>query len=107
MSGSHPAPSPTLATPPEVGPEQLWYNVTYHLLTAVVIPRPVGWISTISADGVRNVAPYSYINLMGSDPFYVAFGSHNEKDTISNLRKVPVFVANIVSMDLLEKMNFT
>jgi len=90
-----------------VGPEDWAYNDFYHLVTAMVIPRPVGWISTISPDGIRNVAPYSYFNLMGSDPFYVAFGSHNEKDTISNLRKVPEFVANIVSMDLLERMNFT
>ena len=56
---------------------------------------------------MRNLAPYSYFNLMGSDPFYVAFGSTTEKDTISNLRKVPEFVANIVTMHLLEKMNFT
>ena len=107
MPGSHAAPSPTLDAPLEVGPEDWAYNDFYHLVTAMVIPRPVGWISTISPGGVRNVAPYSYFNLMGSDPFYVAFGSHNEKDTISNLRKVPEFVANIVSMDLLEKMNFT
>src|SRR3982751_1858147 len=107
MPGSHPAPSPVLEAPLEVGPEDWAYTDFYHLVTAMVIPRPVGWISTISPDGVRNLAPYSYFNLMGSDPFYVAFGSHNEKDTISNLRNVPEFVANIVSMDLLERMNFT
>jgi flavin reductase (DIM6/NTAB) family NADH-FMN oxidoreductase RutF len=56
---------------------------------------------------VRNLAPYSYFNLMGSDPFYVAFGSTGVKDTLTNLREVPEFVANIVSMDLLERMNFT
>ena len=53
------------------------------------------------ASGVRNVAPYSYFNLMGSDPFYVAFGSTGVKDSLTNLREVPEFVANIVSMDLL------
>jgi flavin reductase (DIM6/NTAB) family NADH-FMN oxidoreductase RutF len=44
---------------------------------------------------------------MGSDPFYVAFGSTGVKDTLSNLREVPQFVANIVTMHLLEQMNFT
>jgi flavin reductase (DIM6/NTAB) family NADH-FMN oxidoreductase RutF len=56
---------------------------------------------------VRNVAPYSYFNLMGSDPPYVAFGSTGIKDSLRNLRAVPEFVANIVTMHLLERMNFT
>ena len=56
---------------------------------------------------MRNVAPYSYFNLMGSDPPYVAFGSTGVKDSLRNLREVPEFVANIVTMDLLERMNFT
>jgi flavin reductase (DIM6/NTAB) family NADH-FMN oxidoreductase RutF len=64
-------------------------------------------MSTISAGGVRNLAPYSYFNLMGSDPFYVAFGSTGIKDTLSNLREIPEFVVNIVTMHVLEQMNFT
>src|SRR4051812_7735203 len=76
-------------------------------MTALVIPRPIGWISTVSASGVRNLAPYSYFNLMGSDPVYVAFGSTGVKGTLTNLREVPSFVANIVSMHVLEEMNFT
>jgi len=79
----------------------------YQLLTALVVPRPIGWISTVSASGVRNLAPYSYFNLMGSDPFYVAFGSSGVKDTLANIRATGQFVANIVTMDLMEKMNFT
>jgi flavin reductase (DIM6/NTAB) family NADH-FMN oxidoreductase RutF len=107
MTGSHTSPPRVLEKPIEVGPEDWQEREFYQLMTALVIPRPVGWISTISPGGHRNLAPYSYFNLMGSDPFYVAFGSHNEKNTVSNLRKVPEFVANIVSMHLLEKMNFT
>jgi flavin reductase (DIM6/NTAB) family NADH-FMN oxidoreductase RutF len=107
MTGSHSSPPRVLAEPIEVGPEDWQERDFYQLMTALVIPRPIGWISTMSPDGGRNLAPYSYFNLMGSDPFYVAFGSHNEKNTVSNLRKVPEFVANIVSMHLLEKMNFT
>ena len=50
MPGSHAAPSPILDTPLEVGPEDWAYNDFYHLVTAMVIPRPVGWISTIAPD---------------------------------------------------------
>jgi flavin reductase (DIM6/NTAB) family NADH-FMN oxidoreductase RutF len=107
MTASHPAPPRELDRPLEVSPGDWAEREFYLMMTALVIPRPVGWISTVSPDGVRNLAPYSYFNLMGSDPFYVAFGSTTEKDTISNLRKVPEFVANIVTMHLLEKMNFT
>jgi flavin reductase (DIM6/NTAB) family NADH-FMN oxidoreductase RutF len=57
-------------------------------------PRPVGWISTIWKNGVRNLAPYSYFNPMGSDPPYVAFGSTGVKDSLLNLGEVPEFVAN-------------
>src|SRR4030081_419980 len=107
MSGSHNAPPGALERPLEVGPEDFGQRDFYLLMTALVIPRPIGWISTISAAGVRNLAPYSYFNLMGSDPAYVAFGSTGVKDSLANLREVPEFVANIVTMHLIEKMNFT
>jgi len=107
MPASHATPPNTLDRPLEVGAQDWSRQEFYQLMTALVIPRPIGWISTISASGTNNVAPYSYFNLMGSDPFYVAFSSHTVKDTIANLREVPQFVANIVSMQLLEKMNFT
>jgi flavin reductase (DIM6/NTAB) family NADH-FMN oxidoreductase RutF len=107
MSRSHDAPPETLDRALEVGPGDWQGPAFYQLMTALVIPRPIGWISTISAKGVRNIAPYSYFNLMGSDPFYVAFGSTGVKDSLANLREVPEFVANIVTMDLLERMNFT
>jgi flavin reductase (DIM6/NTAB) family NADH-FMN oxidoreductase RutF len=107
MAGSHDAPPDVLDRPLEVGPGDWPVREFYLLMTALVIPRPIGWISTVSASGVRNVAPYSYFNLMGSDPFYVAFGSTGVKDSVSNLREVPEFVANIVTMHILEKMNFT
>lgn len=107
MPGSHAAPPKTLERPLEVAPEDWSTREFYLLMTALVIPRPIGWISTISASGVRNLAPYSYFNLMGSDPFYVAFGSTGVKDSLTNLREVPEFVANIVTMHLLEQMNFT
>lgn len=107
MPASHSAPPQSLEVPLEVSPADWTTREFYQLMTALVIPRPIGWISTLSASGVRNLAPYSYFNLMGSDPFYVAFGSTGVKDSLTNLREVPEFVANIVSMHVLEEMNFT
>jgi flavin reductase (DIM6/NTAB) family NADH-FMN oxidoreductase RutF len=104
---SHDAPPQTLDRALELGPDDWQGPGFYQLMTALVIPRPIGWISTASEKGVRNIAPYSYFNLMGSDPPYCAFGSTGEKDSLRNLREIPEFVANIVTMDLLERMNFT
>lgn len=107
MAASHDAPPRVLDRPLEVGPGDWNQREFYLLMTALVIPRPIGWISTVSASGVRNLAPYSYFNLMGSDPFYVAFGSTGVKDTLTNVRETKQFVANIATLHLLEKMNFT
>src|SRR4029077_5849762 len=107
ITATHDAPPKTLDRALEVAPGDWQRQDFYHLLPALVLPRPIGWISTISAAGVRNLAPYSYFNLMGSDPAYVAFGSTGVKDSLQNLREVPEFVANIVTMHLLEGMNFT
>ncbi len=107
MAASHDAPPRVLDRPLEVAPSDWDRREFYLLMTALVIPRPIGWMSTVSASGVRNLAPYSYFNLMGSDPFYVAFGSTGVKDTLTNVRETRQFVANIATMHLLEKMNFT
>lgn len=107
MAASHDTPPRELDRPLEVAPGDWPQREFYLLMTALVVPRPIGWMSTISASGVRNLAPYSYFNLMGSDPFYVAFGSTGVKDTLTNVRETKQFVANIATMHLLEKMNFT
>ncbi len=107
MNDAHAGPPESLSAPLELSPEDWPNRDLYQLMTALVIPRPIGWISTISAGGVRNLAPYSYFNMMGSDPFYVAFGSSGVKDSLANIREVPQFVANIVTVDLIEVMNFT
>ncbi len=107
MPPSHEAPPRTLDRPLEIAPGDWSGQEFYRVTTGLVIPRPIGWISTVSASGRRNLAPYSYFNLMGSAPCYVAFASDTVKDTVANLREVPQFVANIVTMHLLEKMHFT
>lgn len=80
----------------------------YHLLTALVVPRPVGWVSTISASGQTNLAPFGYFNMCSADPPVLHItdsGSHT--DTLRNIRETGAFVCNVVSWDLVEAMNHT
>jgi flavin reductase (DIM6/NTAB) family NADH-FMN oxidoreductase RutF len=72
---------------------------------ALVAPRPVGWISTLSAEGVPNLAPYSYFNAFAQDPHYVGFGSGGRKDTLTNIAATGDFAVNIATYELREAMN--
>lgn len=79
----------------------------YFLLTALVIPRPIAWVSSIAPDGRANLAPYSYFNAVANDPPYVMFSSVGCKDSLRNIKATGEFVLNIVPMTLSEQMNFT
>jgi len=83
----------------------------HKLLNGVVVPRPIGWISTVDENGVRNLAPYSWFQIASSTPPVVMFsaGKRNgvAKDSALNAIATGGFVANIVSGDLLEAMNAT
>ena len=72
---------------------------------AIVMPRPIGWISTISASGQANLAPYSFFNAFSDNPYYVAFGSGGLKDTLSNIESTKEFAVNLATYDLREAMN--
>lgn len=78
------------------------HNLPHDPLNALVAPRPIAWISTLSRDGVANLAPYSYFNLLAPTPPQVMFSSHDpkadgsEKDTIANVRDTGVFCVNLV-----------
>jgi flavin reductase (DIM6/NTAB) family NADH-FMN oxidoreductase RutF len=72
---------------------------------AIVVPRPVGWISTVSEDGVNNLAPYSFFNAFSDAPNYVAFGSGGRKDSLRNVEATGVFAINLATFDLREAMN--
>ncbi|MDE2384671.1 MAG: flavin reductase family protein [Alphaproteobacteria bacterium] len=72
---------------------------------AVVVPRPIGWISTLSAAGAANLAPYSFFNAFSDDPYYVAFGSGGRKDTLANVEATGEFVFNLATHELREAMN--
>lgn len=91
----------------EVDPGELPERATYRLLTGLVVPRPIAWVSTRSPQGVANVAPHSYANILSSDPPVVHFTSTGVKDTLTNVRATGEFVVNVVTADLLEPMNLT
>ncbi|MBL8792226.1 MAG: flavin reductase family protein [Rhizobiales bacterium] len=74
-------------------------------IKAIVAPRPIGWISTISETGVNNLAPYSFFNLFSDNPSYVAFGSGGRKDSLTNISASGEFAVNLATFDLREQMN--
>lgn len=91
----------------EIDPARLEGREPYFLITSLVVPRPIAWVSTISASGTLNVAPHSYFNVISSNPWIVHFTSTGEKDTLRNVRETGEFVVNLVTRELVDEMNFT
>jgi flavin reductase (DIM6/NTAB) family NADH-FMN oxidoreductase RutF/rhodanese-related sulfurtransferase len=92
--------------------EKLAPGNRYKLLTGVVVPRPIAWVTSLDENGVVNAAPFSYFNMMGSDPPIVAFGPSwhadgRPKDTAHNIRITGEFVINMVDESLAQQMNLT
>jgi flavin reductase (DIM6/NTAB) family NADH-FMN oxidoreductase RutF len=83
------------------------HGLPHDPFKAIVAPRPIGWISSLSESGVPNLAPYSFFNAISSNPHLVIFSSEGHKDSVSNIEKTGEFVANLVSRDLAEVMNRT
>ena len=82
-------------------------NEIYHLLNAAIAPRPVAWVSTISADGVPNLAPHSYTTIFATDPPTVGFVSVGRKDSLRNCEATGELVLNIAGQTLLAQLNTT
>jgi flavin reductase (DIM6/NTAB) family NADH-FMN oxidoreductase RutF len=92
-----------IVDPASTAPQQL-----YKLLIGSIVPRPIGFVSTVSPDGVRNLAPFSFFNGVCGNPPVVCFStSYREprKDTYVNVKATGEFVVNIVSEEFAEKMN--
>ena len=81
------------------------HRLPHSPLNAIVAPRPIGWISTIGKDGTRNLAPYSFFNLINYDPPLVAFASSGWKDTVANIEASGEFVWNLATRAQAEAMN--
>lgn len=86
-------------------------KVGYKLLTGLVVPRPIGWIGTRRPDGSNNLAPFSFFNVVSSNPPVVLFsaGVHSDrpKDSATLAEESGVFTVNIVSEDVVEAMSVT
>ncbi|WP_430400705.1 flavin reductase family protein [Flavobacterium sp.] len=86
-------------------------SVLYKLLTGTIIPRPIGWISTIDENGINNLAPFSFFNAVGEDPPHLMFSTvrsgNKNKDTLNNVLQNKQFVVNLVTEETVEQMNMT
>jgi flavin reductase (DIM6/NTAB) family NADH-FMN oxidoreductase RutF len=95
----------------QFNPQEMDQKSIYTLLTGAIIPRPIGWISSISEDGIPNLAPFSFFNAVGDDPPHVMFstsrGNNTNKDTLNNVLRTKQFVVNMVTEELTERMNMT
>lgn len=95
----------------QLDPTNLEPSAIYKLITGAIIPRPIGWISTIDKNGINNLAPFSYFNAVGEDPPHVMFstvrGNHTNKDTLNNVLENKQFVVNMVTEEVVEQMNLT
>ncbi len=83
-----------------------------RVLTGVVVPRPIAFVSTMSKDGLINLAPYSFFNAVAYDPPTIVFSSSRHagdkrKDTLAHIEETGEFVVNIVVDDIAEAMNRT
>src|SRR3990172_4391765 len=102
-----------------IRPQELPPREFYRLLITSVVPRPIAWVSSISKDGIYNLAPFSFFNALCATPPLLGFcpgiRSHDVrqalgtgiKDTLRNVRETGEFVVNVVTYPLVEAMNLT
>jgi flavin reductase (DIM6/NTAB) family NADH-FMN oxidoreductase RutF len=97
----------------EITPASLPWNSLYKILVGSVAPRPIGWISTVDTEGIPNLAPFSFFNVVCANPPTILFcpmvrGTDGKtKDTLHNIRATGEFVVNIVTESLAAAMNAT
>jgi flavin reductase (DIM6/NTAB) family NADH-FMN oxidoreductase RutF len=96
----------------QIDPAQHTDADNYKLLTNLVVPRPIAWVTSLSQSGVINLAPFSFFNAVGSDPLYVVVSigfrdSGAPKDTAKNIQTSGEFVVNMVTEKLLVAMNIS
>ena len=96
-----------------IDPQGANYPDVYKVLIGSIVPRPIAFVSTLSREGIRNLAPFSFFTAVSANPPVLAFcptkrpGPHPYKDTLANVLATREFVVNIVSEEFAEKMNMT
>ena len=96
----------------KINPAEISIKEMYGHLVNLITPRPIAWVSTVSSEGVNNLAPYSFFNGVSANPPAVCFSPVNtrdgeKKDTVLNIEATRQFVINVVPAALAEKMNQT
>ncbi len=96
----------------ELDPDHMRTRDIYGWMVDLITPRPIAWVSTISSDGICNLAPFSFFNGVGANPPLLMFCPANNrdgkpKDTLANIQGNGQFVVNLVTMDVAEAMNLT
>jgi flavin reductase (DIM6/NTAB) family NADH-FMN oxidoreductase RutF len=94
----------------QIDPEQT-PSAAYKVLIGCVVPRPIAWVSSVSSEGVHNLAPFSFFNAVCSNPPTVMFSAGSRegvaKDTVRNVKATGEYVINVVNDALVEQMNLT
>ncbi len=80
---------------------------TYPLLNSIIVPRPIAWVSTVSADGVGNLAPHSFFTVACVDPPLVSVTSVGAKDTLRNVQETGELTISLAHRPLLDQINHT
>jgi flavin reductase (DIM6/NTAB) family NADH-FMN oxidoreductase RutF len=93
-----------------IDPAQVTKSDAYKLLTNLVVPRPIAWVTSVNRAGTINLAPFSFFNAVGSDPLFVVIGigrraDGSPKDTDRNIQETGAFVVNLVTEELMAAMN--
>lgn len=81
------------------------HRLPHNPWTALITPRPIGWISTRAGDGTPNLAPYSFFNAVATSPPFVMFSSTPRKNSLENIEATGEFAVNVATWDLREAMN--
>lgn len=81
------------------------HGLPHDPFKAIVVPRPIGWISSLDRAGNANLAPYSFFNALSAYPHIVGFASEGRKDSLNNIEATGEFVCNLATYDLREAMN--
>lgn len=96
-----------------IDPGALPWRDAYKLMVGTIVPRPIAWVSTVSSEGVYNLAPFSFFTAVAAEPMTLCFSpmrrgaNGGKKDTLVNIEATGEFVVNIVSEPLVAAMNQT
>lgn len=91
----------------DFSPGELSSRDFYQLLTAVIVPRPIAWVSSTSAEGVDNLAPHSFFTVASVNPPVIQFTSVGKKDSLRNILATREFIVNLAPGSLIDEVNAT